>query len=177
MASSQETPADIIPENQESEQPESEESSEAFNCEGLDHCYDTEDNLDRHLTDGEWSQCDHIVCPHRYSGSTNFELAEWALYPASWQESLEFSTWFLSRGLLPEPHNLTALPVDTGLNSWVPSVAASALQSQVHTCYATARANTPTCTLHVLLTKASVQIYRVEDSLGPRVPRRNTVLR
>ena len=133
MASSEETPADIISENQESEQPESEESSEAFNCEGLDHCYDTEDNLDRHLTDGEWSQCDHIVCPHRYSGSTNFELAEWALYPASWQESLEFSTWFLSRGLLPEPHNLTALPVDTGLNSWVPSVAASALQSQVHT--------------------------------------------
>ena len=133
MASSEETPADIISENQESEQPESEESSEAFNCEGLDHCYDTEDNLDRHLTDGEWSPCDHIVCPHRYSGSTNFELAEWALYPASWQESLEFSTWFLSRGLLPEPHNLTALPVDTGLNSWVPSVAASALQSQVHT--------------------------------------------
>ena len=44
-------------------------------------------------------------------------------------------------------------------------------------CYATTRANTPTCTLHVLLTKASVQIYRVEDSLGPRVPRRNTVLR
>ena len=126
MASSQETPADIIPENQESEQPESEESSEAFNCEGLDHCYDTEDNLDRHLSDGEWSQCDHIVCPHNYSGSTNFELSEWALYPAHWQESLEFSTWFLSRGLLPEPHNLTALPVDTGLNSWVPSVAASA---------------------------------------------------
>ena len=46
MASSKETPADIIPENQESEQPESEESSEAFNCEGLNHCYDTEDNLD-----------------------------------------------------------------------------------------------------------------------------------
>ena len=110
MASSEETPTDIISENQESEQPESEESSEAFNCEGLDHCYDTEDNLDRHLTDGEWSQCDHIVCPHRYSGSTNFELSEWALYPAHWQESLEFSTWFLSRGLLPEPHNLTALP-------------------------------------------------------------------
>ena len=133
MASSEETPADIISENQESEQPESEESSEAFNCEGLDHCYDTEDNLDRHLTDGEWSQCDHIVCPHRYSGSTNFELSEWALYPAHWQESLEFSTWFLSRGLLPEPHNLTALPVDTGPNYWLPSVAASVVQSQVPT--------------------------------------------
>ena len=43
-------------------------------------------------------------------------------------------------------------------------------------CYTTTRANTPTCTLHVLLTKASVQIYRVEDLLGPRVPQRNTVL-
>ena len=133
MASSEETPSDNVFENQETEQPESGESSEAFNCEGLNHCYDTEDNLDRCFVDGEWSQCDHIVCPHRYSGSTDFELSEWALYPAHWQESLEFSLWFLSRGLLPEPHNLTALPVDTGLNSWVPSVAQSAVQSQVPT--------------------------------------------
>ena len=110
MASSEETPADIVFENQESEQPESEESSEAFNCEGLEHCYNTEDN-----------------------GSTNFEPAEWALHPASWQEILEFSTWFLSRGLLPEPPNLTALPVDTGPNYWLPSVAASVVQSQVPT--------------------------------------------
>ena len=62
MASSEETQSDNVFENQESE-----ESSEAFNCEGLEHCYDTEDNLDRHRTDedSEWSQCDHIVCPNR----------------------------------------------------------------------------------------------------------------
>ena len=90
MASSQETPADIIPVNQESEQPESEESSEAFNCEGLEHCYDQEDYLDHHRTgeDEEWTPCDQTVCPHCYSGSTNFEPPEWALYPACWQESL-----------------------------------------------------------------------------------------
>ena len=134
MALSEElSPADIS-ENQPSEQPESDNSSEAYNCEGLNHCHNTDNNLDCHLQPGKtkWSPCKESVCPHHYSGSTEFELEEWALYPAQWQESLEFLHWFLSRGLLPEPCNLTALPVDTSLNSWAPSIVASVLQSQTH---------------------------------------------
>ena len=101
---------------------ENQSESESFNCEGLRHCYDTDEHLDRHQEDNEWVPCDETVCPHRYSGVTTYNLPEWALYPTQWQESLEFATWFLSRGLQSEPQSLPALsslPVDTG--SQVPS--------------------------------------------------------
>ena len=81
-------------------QSESEGSFQAFNCEGFRHCYDTDEYLDRHQEDHEWVPCDETVCPHRYSGVTTYNLPEWALYPAQWQESLEFATWFLSSGLI-----------------------------------------------------------------------------
>ena len=63
---------------------ESEESFESFDCSGLPHTFDLEENCDRHQRPGStrFTECDFSPCPNRYSG-TLASRDPWGIPPAS----------------------------------------------------------------------------------------------
>lgn len=93
---------------------EGESVSEPFNCQGLPHIFDLEDNCHRHIKrkSSNWEECDHRYCPNSTSAppTTEFTVPDWAVEVAPWQESEDFAAEF-EREYLPGPEHLTELPV------------------------------------------------------------------
>lgn len=83
---------------------------EEFDCSGLPHTFDLEEQVDYHqrLQDRDWTQCDNITCSNQYSGSA-LNLPDWALPVTSWQEDFLFTEYF-TQGPPPGSEHLTALP-------------------------------------------------------------------